>query len=147
MQYIIEKATILGEDMTMTNASEIIPAVVMSALERYDLAVSGWEKSLGRYTFELEGWTDAGGDMTHSLYVDERDVSSVKAWYKAFYDVWDAFSPWEEAHKWCDGNGVPQGTPFDDGYMLYEDLRNYMDDTLGEALDDLHVLAFGTRKF
>lgn len=129
-----------------TIIQDVIPNEVAEVFERNDMSVNGWEKSLGTYTFELEGYTDGGGDMLHSLYIKEGEVGSVKAWCKAFDDMYEDFDPWHEAFIWCDEFGVPQRTPFETGNDLYQDINNYKADTLEEICDGLHLLAFGRRR-
>lgn len=107
-----------------------LPDKVLAAFEDNGLSLNGFMSGLGVYDFKIEGCTDAGGDMLHSLRVNEDELGSIAAWRRAFYDMLEAFSPWEEAHKWCDYNGVPTNTPFDDGEDLFYDIKAYRDDVL-----------------
>ena len=119
-----------------------VPDEVEEVFERYEMSVNGWEKSLGTYTFELEGYTDGGGDMLHSLYIKEDEVGSTKAWWKAFNDMYEDFDPWHEAFVWCDEFGVPQRTPFSNGEDLFNDIKEYEKGTLGSIERELFDLTF-----
>ena len=91
----------------------------------------------GQLVWELEAYTDAGGDMIHHLYVPLGKVDDISAWRKAFFDMMNDFDPWEETFKWCDETGKPRNTPFDNGIDLYNDHDKYKHDVLEKAYDKL----------
>ena len=120
-----------------------VPDEVTEVFKRHEMNINGWEKCLDTYSFELECYTDGGGDMLHSLYIKEDEVSSIKAWWKAFNDMYEDFDPWHEAFIWCDEDGVPRRTTFSNGEDLFNDIKEYEKGTLGAVEKELFGLMFG----
>lgn len=89
----------------------------------------------GWIDWELEGLTDADGDMIHQIRVPNGRKGDPAAWEREFYDMVDDFDPWEEALKWCDETGRPQKTPFDSGSDLYNDILAYKTHVLEPMLE------------
>lgn len=110
---------------------EIIPKPILDVLEE-SFRVNGYIKCGTEYCFEIEGTTDAQGDMIHTLQIGEDKVDDLQTWVEAYRREVDYFDPWEEAHKWLDDEGrpAPRKTPFDNGYDLYQDIVAYKDDML-----------------
>lgn len=119
-----------------------IPDSVVEVLEDANFNVISVSTQRGEYYVEIENYTDAGGDMIHTLYVPKGDVTRLNAWYKAFDDMYNDFDAFEEAVKWCNESGKPQRTPFSRGSDLYEDIHGYELDILATTDDALHKLAF-----
>ena len=118
----------------MTTIESLVPDEVLKVFEDAGMRVNDFERNGHILVFELEGCTDCGGDMVHSLYLNDNEVSSAWAWRRAFTEMNDSFDPWEEAHKWlgADGSPIPGQTPFHDGFALYTDVVRY-----SKALDDV----------
>lgn len=118
----------------------VVPDKVLDVFERHDLDVRSFERNGSVLYFEINGHTDAGGDMTHVLGLNDNELESIPEWRKAFYREMNYFDPWEEAFKWCDGFGVPQNCPFDNGADLYRDIESYKNDVLQAVYDELMEL-------
>lgn len=111
----------------------IIDDEIVEALELNNLSVISARAQGDEMYVELEGYTEAGGDMIHTLYLPKNERFERSAWYKAFHDMYMDFDAFEEAAKWCDSSGSPVNTPFDHGSDLYEDIKNYEVDVLASA--------------
>lgn len=126
---------------------EMIPKDIKHVLEEH-FRMLGHEESLGEHCFEFGGWTPAGGEMIHDLYVKDDALTTTKAWALAFQEMVCDFDPWEEAHKFLDVNGdpVPGDTPFDNGLELYEDIVAYKEGTLEVANQELGEASINSRR-
>ena len=120
-----------------------VPDEVIAVFDEYEMSVNALDTWCGMYRFELEGHTNAGGDMLHTIEVIREQVSDPKAWYQAFDEVYECFDPWEEAFNWCDQWGRPVRTPFMRGADLFHDIEDYDSDTLKKVDEELYKLAFG----
>lgn len=108
----------------------VIDDEIVEALELNNLSIISARAQHGEMYVEIEGYTDAGGDMIHTLHLPKDGRFERAAWYKAFHDMYMDFDAFEEAVKWCDSTGKPVKTPFDNGSDLYEDIKAYELDVL-----------------
>ena len=115
----------------------VVPDEVMDVFEHHNINVNDFQRNGHVLYFEIEGYTDAGGDMIHVLGINDDELDSIPSWRKAFYQEMNYFDPWEEAFKWCDQFGTPKDCPFDNGADLYRDIVDYKDDVLQAAYNDL----------
>ena len=124
------------------NYEEIMPESIQKVLEDHGLRCVEAQNDDGKWSFEVEGFTDAGGDEFHTLSINVGEVFDLGAWRRSFADMWDAFDPWREAVIWCDDEGNPVNTPFSRGIDLYHDLEAYDRDVLEAAYNDVMNLRF-----
>lgn len=118
----------------------VVPDEVMNVFENNGIRVNTFECNGHTLCFEIEGYTDAGGDMIHTLYLSDKELDNIPSWREAFYQEMNYFDPWEEAFKWCDQFGQPQNTPFDNGADLLRDIEDYKNYVLQTVYDELMEL-------
>lgn len=124
----------------MNDMFDVVPSEVMQVFENHDMQVYGFQRNGHVLYFEIKGYTDAGGDMTHIIAVNDDELDNLPSWREGFYTEMNYFDPWEEAFKWCNEFGQPQNCPFDNGADLYKDIEDYKNDVLQAVYDDLMEL-------
>lgn len=124
-------------------AIERIPEQVRKVFEENVIEiVDGWETNNDEtLVYELESYTDHGGDMIHTMTVNKAHQGSLGEWARAFGKVCEDFDPWHEAHLWMGEDGTPgESAPFSDGGCLLEDITDYKKHTLIATLNELEDL-------
>lgn len=104
-----------------TSLESRIPQEIVQVLEDYDIRIDYVEERTdGEYEIALTGYTDAGGEENHSLYVASlEDKDEIKAAFAKMESEWD---PSYEASLWAE---CLDKTPFASLSDLLDDLEDY----------------------
>ena len=113
----------------MKSLTKQLPNKVKKILDKHDIRNYDVYEGVGKYYVELEWYSDAGEDVSETIWFD----GTTKGFVKGVQEVYESFDPDEHAVMWWENRNNVGGVP--------QSLRTLIDDADGiqKTLEDLTI--------